>query len=83
MSRIINWNFGEIKEDDEEEGVTHDWIRVAKPNQANAELFRHAQTQIIFTITIQKSKLVANFVNPEKGEFLALYILKKIYKSIS
>ena len=75
MSRIINWNFGEIKEDDEEEGFTHDWIRVAKPNQANDELFRHAQ--IIFTITIQKSKLVANFVNPEKGEFLVLYILKK------
>ena len=41
MSRIINWNLGEIKKDDEEEGVTHDWIRVATPNQADAELFWH------------------------------------------
>lgn len=38
MSTIINCNFGEIKEVDEEEGVTHDWIRIAKPNQADAEL---------------------------------------------
>ena len=41
ISMIINWNFGEIKEDDEEEGITHDWIRVTKPDQANAELFGH------------------------------------------
>ena len=38
--------------------------------------------QIIFTITIQKSELVANFMNPEKGEFLVLYIYIYILKSI-
>ena len=41
MSRIINWNFGEIKEDEAEEGVTPDWNNIAMPNQADAELFWH------------------------------------------